>query len=200
VVNPKLAADLLQEVRRTAAALDRDITDGHERQAVITEAAFTLAQAGLWKDSDALLKANLPKSHSPYYLMSELADNARKQGRTAEALGWYRRAFDGSVGPATRLQWGATYLAALVELQPGDAAKIEALASELLREAGAQESAFYERSGRALKKVGSQLEAWGAKGQHSAALSRLRAQLAPMCGKLPEGEGQKLACTSLIKA
>ena len=143
-----------------ARALDREITDGFERQAVITSAAHALARAGLWADSDALLKANLAKSHSPYYLMSVLGGNARKQGRKTEALGWYAKAFEASEGPATRLQWGASYLSALVELAPQDEATIEKVARQLFTEAANQEGAFYERSARSLQKVGTQLATW----------------------------------------
>ena len=61
-----------------------------------------------------LEQANLAKSHSPYYLMSQLGGNARKLGRNDEALSWYAQAFEKSEGPATRLQWGAGYFGALV--------------------------------------------------------------------------------------
>ena len=105
-----LPAALLADVREQTARADREITDGYERQAVITAAAYLLEHAGLGAESDALLKANLAKSHSPYYLMSELASNAKKRGDKAEALRWYREAFEKSEGPATRLQWGASYV------------------------------------------------------------------------------------------
>ena len=59
------------------------------------------------------------KSHSPYYLMSGLASNAKRRGDKAEALHWYREAYEKSEGPATRLQWGASYLNALVDLVAG---------------------------------------------------------------------------------
>jgi len=150
---------------------------------VITAAAYLLSQAGLWKDSDALLKANLPKSHSPYYLMSQLGSNARKQGRSAEALDWYAQAFAKSVGPATRLQWGATYLAALVDLAPQDETRIENAAAQVFREAAGK------------------LAEWnGPASRHTQALKRLRAQLVPVCGKLPAADGQKATCEGLIKA
>ena len=80
-LHPKLPESVRKQVRDEAAKADREITDPYERQAVVTAAAYLLSQAGLWKDSDALLKANLTKSHSPYYLMSQLGSNARKQGR-----------------------------------------------------------------------------------------------------------------------
>lgn len=197
-LHPKLEPALLAEVKATAARTDQEATDGYERQAVITSAAHVLGRAGLWADSDALLKASLAKSHSPYYLMSYLGGNARKQGRTEEALRWYEEAFNRSEGPATRLQWGSNYLSALVELTPQDSARIEKAASQLLAEAEKDKGAFYERSARSLQKVGSQLTAWNAKGQHDASLKRLRTQLDGVCAKQAEAS-DKAVCEGLLK-
>ncbi|WAC74050.1 thioredoxin fold domain-containing protein [Roseateles sp. SL47] len=197
-LQPKLDAALLAEVKAAAAKVDQEVTDGYERQAVITSAAHVLGRAGLWSDSDALLKASLAKSHSPYYLMSYLGGNARKQGRNEEALRWYEEAFNRSEGPATRLQWGSNYLSALVELAPQDSARIEKAASQLLAEADKDKGAFYERSARSLQKVGSQLTAWNAKGQHADSIKRLRAQLDGVCAKQSE-RADKAVCEGLLK-
>lgn len=196
---PALPAALLRDVREMAARMDREITDGYERQSVITSVAYLQGRAGLWADSDALLKANLARSHSPYYLMSQLGGNARKQGRAEEALRWYEQAYEQSVGPATRLQWGAGYLSALVELAPADAARIEKAAARLIGEAGADPSAFYERSARSLQRVGQQLQRWNAQGQHAAVLQRLQRQLDGVCAKVEAADGQKAACERLLR-
>ena len=90
----QLPAALLKDVRDHVARDDREITDGYERQAVITGAGYALGLAGLWDESEALLKANLAKSHSPYYLMSQLGSNAKKLGRKDEALKLVRQAFE----------------------------------------------------------------------------------------------------------
>ncbi|WP_395701644.1 thioredoxin family protein [Aquabacterium sp.] len=198
--HPKISAALLKQVREHAARADREITDGYERQAVITGAAYMLGQAGLWQDSDALLKANLARSHSPYYLMSQLAGNARKLGRKDEALRWYQQAFDKSEGPATRLQWGATYFTALVELAPQDAARIEKTAAQLFREAAQDKGAFYERSARSLQKVGSQLASWNAGGRHGAVLARLQQQLDGVCSRIEATDSQRGTCDALARS
>ena len=197
-LHPKLPAALLAEVKAHAAKVDREISDGYERQAVITSAAPLLGRAGLWAESDALLKASLAKSHSPYYLMSQLGGNARKQGRKDEALRWYEEAFNKSEGPATRLQWGATYLSALIELAPQDSARIEKVASQLLAEAEKDKGAFYERSARSLRQVGSQLQAWNGDGKQAATLKRLQDQAAGVCAKVEAGE-QRATCEGLLK-
>ncbi|HJW12664.1 MAG TPA: disulfide isomerase, partial [Albitalea sp.] len=196
---PALPAALLAEVREQVARNDRDITDGYERQAVITSAADLLEQAGLMDESDALLKANLPKSHSPYYLMLQLASNAKLRGDKDEALRWWQRAFDTSEGPATRLQWGASYIGALIELAPQDEVRIERATQQLFNEAAAQPNAFYERSARSLQRVADKLQAWNRHGAHAAVLRRLQLQLAGVCERLPSDEAQRSACGSLFK-
>jgi thioredoxin-like negative regulator of GroEL len=197
-LRPALAAPLVQSLREQVARDEREITDGYERQAVITAAAYALTRGGLWAESDALLQANLAKSHSPYYLMSQLATNARKQGQTEAALRWYGQAFDGSVGPATRLQWGTAYLGALVDLAPQDAPRIEKTASRLLTEAAADPSAFEARSGRALQRMGTKLVGWNTGGAPAAVVKRLQAQLQGLCPRVPVDGGQRAACQGLF--
>ena len=195
-----LPAALLAALRADAARLDADISDGYERQAVIPSVAWALADAGLSRESDALLQANLAKSHSPYYLMSGLADNAQKRGDKAAALRWREQAFDTSTGNATRLQWGARYVTALVELAPHDEARIEKAAQQLWSLAAEQPDAFHERSARSLKKLGGNLQKWNQGGAHRAALARLKSGLAAVCAKLGAEPTQQAACTTLLDA
>ncbi|MBL8324713.1 MAG: thioredoxin family protein [Rubrivivax sp.] len=195
--HPKLAAALLADAREHVARADREITDGYERQAVITAAAYALGRAGLWADSEALLKSNLAKSHSAYYLMSQLGSNARKQGKKDEALRWYGEAFDKSQGPATRLQWGSGYLTALIDLAPQDAARIEKVAAQLLREAAGDAGAFEGRSVRSLQRAGNKLVGWNGEGKHAAVMKRLQTQLDGLCAKT--GAGDRAACEKLLK-
>ena len=198
-VQPQLPEALVKDVREFVARADREITDGYERQAVITYAGSALGLAGLWAESEALLKANLAKSHSPYYLMSQLGSNARKQGKKDEALRWYAQAFDKSEGPATRLQWGASYLMALVDLAPQDARRIEKTTALLISEAAKDNGAFEGRSVRSLQRVSGKLVSWNADGKQAATLKRLQTQLNGVCGKVEAAEGQRAACQALLK-
>jgi hypothetical protein len=195
-VPPALMSDIREQVTR----LDRETTDGYERQSVITTAAYLLDEAGASAESDTLLKANLAKSHSPYYLMSGLAGNAKRRGDTAEALRWYEEAYKRSEGPATRLQWGASYVNALVDMAPQDESRIEAAALQVFQEAAAQPNAFYERSARSLKRVGDKLKAWQKQPGHADAAKRLKGQLDGVCAKVPEADAQRATCQGLLKA
>ena len=197
-LRPSLPEPLLRDLREHVAAADRGITDGYERQAVIPYAAHALERAGLWGESEALLQANLARSVSPYYLMSQLGSLHRKLGRNDEALRWYAQAFEKSEGPATRLQWGAGYLQALVDLAPGQAARIEATARQLFTEAGRDSGAFYKRSAGSLQRIGRALQAWNQDGSRAASLKRLQAQLETLCRQVDAADGRQANCRALL--
>ncbi|MDE2398074.1 MAG: thioredoxin family protein [Burkholderiales bacterium] len=194
----RLPAPLLRDLRAEVRRADLEIRNGYERQAVIPEAAFALDRAGLWRESDALLKANLAKSAAPYYLMSALGANARRLGHKAEALGWYRRAYSTSVGASTRLQWGADYLEALVELAPADTGAIESTAIALMTEAGRDGDAFDGRSALALQRMGRSLLAWRGGTPARAALARLRPRLEALCTGIDVAGRQRADCRGLL--
>jgi hypothetical protein len=131
--------------------------------------------------------------------MSQLAGNARRLGRNDEALGWYEQAYAKSEGPATRLQWGASYLGALVELAPDDEKRIEAAAAAIFVDA-AQPGAFYERSAASLRRIGQRLASWNQGGEHAAVLRRLQGQVDGICTKLDAADAQRAACESLRRS
>ena len=130
--------------------------------------------------------------------MSGLASNAKRRGDKAEALRWYREAYEKSEGPATRLQWGASYLNALVDLSPADEAAIEGTTLQLWREAAALPDAFEQRSGRSLQRVGKKLLAWGQGGAHGASMKRLRGELDTLCASPDRSDADRAACKSLL--
>jgi thioredoxin-related protein len=192
---------LLADVRAEVARAGREIGSDVERQSVIPSAAYALAQAGLLDESDRLLEAELERSHSPYYAMLQLASNARKRGDAPAALGWYERAYKESTGPATRVQWGAGYVAALIELAPQDSARIERAASSVLGELQGQPDAFYARTARSVERMNGKLAAWAAtrptQAARHATVKRLQARLDELCLALPEGDAQRATCAGL---
>ncbi len=196
---PVLSAALLTQVREAAAAADKNTSSTYERQAVIPNAADVLSEAGLLDESDALLKAELPKALSPYYHMLVLAANARARGDKTGALDWSERAWNESKGPATRLQWGSGYVNRLIELTPNDAARIEKAATGVLAELEAVPETFYERNRRGLEKMGQRLLAWNVKGQHAGVIRKLSQQLDTVCAKLPAQDEARAACGGVFK-
>jgi thiol-disulfide isomerase/thioredoxin len=193
-----LPAALVDDIRAAAARADRDTADKYERQAVISSAGYLLREAGLMAESDALLQRELARSPAPYYVMLSLGSNARKRGDTAAALDWYAQAWQTSVGPATRLQWGATWVRNLIELAPQDAARIEAAARSVLGELTPTAASFAGRNATALERLSRQLVDWAQKHQQQATLERLRAQTQGLCAKLPGGSAERTGCDGLF--
>jgi hypothetical protein len=98
------------------------------------------------------------------------------------------------------LQWGASYVTALVELSPADEAAIEATTLQLWREAATQPDAFYQRSGRSLQKVGTRLQAWSKDGAHRATMARLRDRLVSLCASDGRPATERASCSGLLTA
>ena len=197
---PKLDAALLAQVRESVAATDKAAVDRYERQAVIPNAADLLSEAGLLDESDALLKAELPKAVSPYYHMLVLAANAKARGDKAGSLDWAEQAWKASQGPATRLQWGSSYVNRLLELAPGDVQRIEQAATGVLAELDATPETFYERNRRGLEKMGQRLLVWQTKGGSAPVVKRLAAQLDALCARLPVQDEARGACSAVFQA
>lgn len=197
--NAAMPAPLVEAIRAQVAAADRDTTDRFERQAVVSSAAQLLSTASLDRESDALLSAELQRSPAPYYLMLELAANARKRGDNSAAVDWYRKAFAGAQGPATRLQWGARYVSALAELDPAQEAEVGQAAGDFYAGLDPVAATFHGRNRRALQRLSDALLAWSEAGAHDTAVRAARARLDGVCGKLDESSAERGICDGLLK-
>ncbi|MDH5208915.1 MAG: thioredoxin family protein [Burkholderiaceae bacterium] len=197
--NGPLPATLLDEVRSQAGRVDREVKDLDERQAVITTTGAVLARAGLFDESDALLKAELPRSHSPYYYMSQLAWNAKERGTPegkAAAVDWSRQAWDSARGSATRLRWGGGYLNTLLELAPQNVPAIEQTAARIIGEVKSEGMALAGNNRRDLERMSRRLSAWNKNGSHDDVLARLNASMKDTCAA--HGETDHSWCDSLF--
>ncbi len=193
---------LIDEVRAQAARVDRETTDLNERQSVIYSAGSMLAQAGLLDESDALITRELKRSHSPYYYMPVLASNA-KQRKTPEgnaaAIDWARQAYETSVGPATRLEWGGAYVRYLIDFAPQDVAQIEKAAATVSGELRTEPGAFSGRSRRTLERMSERLAGWNKNHNHDAVLERLNEKIAPRCATASADSADRAACEHLFQ-
>ena len=150
----------------------------------------------MWGDSDALLKANLAKSHSPYYLMSQLGSNARKLGRKDEALRWYaagvrqeRRPGDAAaVGRQLRQRAGRSGAGRT-------RARIEKAAAQLFAEAAKDKGAFHERSARRCSASARSWRSWNADGKHGRGAEAPAAPSStPVCAQARRRRAARSAC------
>jgi thioredoxin-related protein len=188
---------VLKEVARVVAATP----DKYERQAVVPNASYVLAQAGMLDESDALLKAELPRAVAPYYHMLGLAGNAKARGDAKSAVHWYEQAWQKSEGPATRIQWGSTYVNQLAELAPTDVAKVSDAASGVLSALEPKPETFYGRTQRSLERMAKKLVDWqGSDAKRVEVVSKLKVQLAKTCAKLPAKDAGRANCDKVFSA
>jgi thiol-disulfide isomerase/thioredoxin len=196
----KLPPVFLEEVRNFVTAMDRGTTDRNERQAVVIAEADLLENAGLATEADILLKANLSRSHSPYYLMSMLASNARQRGDKQDAIDWSRKAWEASHGPATRIQWGASYLSTLVDYAPEQVEQIELAAVRMVRELSETPDAYYQRNARYVQRIAGKLKQWNAVVQQPGRIEHIAKQWEPACRQLPTEDARRMACEAVFKS
>ncbi|HEU4371871.1 MAG TPA: thioredoxin family protein [Telluria sp.] len=140
------------------------------RHTVINTGAGILADAGLLEEAQMLLTCELPESHSPFFFMHTLAAIAKRRGEPAVALDWYEQAWQCAAGDATRLQWGATYLVALVDLAQQDIQRIDRCAAVLLHEFTAVPDAPFQRNRTQAARIVKALSGVEVVGEHAAAL------------------------------
>ncbi|WP_295748061.1 thioredoxin family protein [Undibacterium sp.] len=191
--------NLQNSLEKSIAQIERATTDSYERQSVVNAAAHALSDLDLLDASDALLKAELSRSHSAYYFMSSLGANAKKRGDKAGAINWYEQAYNAAKGPATRLQWGVSYVNGLIELAPQDEARIEKTAQQVLSEVASTENAFFERNRTAMERMSKKIGDWNKEGKHQAVMQKLRNQLDGICSKLPANDSQRASCQGLLQ-
>ena len=162
--------DIEAVARERVARAARAVSGPAMRHQVMNTAAGVLSDAGLLDEAEQLLLDELERSHAPFYFMHNLAAIAKKRGDPAAAVGWYERAWDSATGPATRLQWGATYLQGLIDFAPHEAPRIERFASKMLQELDGMGDAFCQRNRTQLERIDSKLALWGGASVHASAL------------------------------
>ncbi len=190
---------LQQRARDESARAVADARDPYARASTVSAAAELLADADLLDESDAVLKTEIARSSTPYYYMLGLALNAKKRGDKAGAVDWAENAYAAAKGPATRLQWGVRYVTLLIELTPGDAARIQKAAAQVIGELEPTPDTFYERNRRSLERMGKSLATWSKEPRHKAAVQSLRAEMAGVCAKLPAGDPARATCEVTFK-
>ncbi len=196
--NGPLPPALAESIRSAAWHADRETTDRYERQAVIAAAADALSAAGLGSESDSLLRKELDRSPSPYYVMAVLASNARKRGDSAAALDWYEKAYGLAQGPATRLQWGVRYVVSLTELAPDQPARVDRAVAQLVADLDPAPETFYGRNRASLERLDAALQSWNSARAHDAVVQGAIAKMDAVCAKLSESAPERGVCSKLI--
>jgi thiol-disulfide isomerase/thioredoxin len=190
---------LLEQIRTTVSRVDAETTDPYARQAMVNAAAGIYWEAGLNDDANRLLVAELEKSKTPYYFMLDLAELAKKSGQKDAAVQWLARAYEGAKGPATRFQWGSSYLVGLIEMTPENSQAIEKVGLEVLGELDDSPDAFYQRTRLRLEQLSTKLLDWGKTGDRAKTIETLRNRVGEICRGMPEGDAGRTSCEGFLK-
>lgn len=183
-----LPVALLEKTQAAAAAVDAVSHSAHERQAIVSHAAYALQQAGDDAGAEQLLLDELPRSHTPYYYMPELAALAERRGDKVAAIQWLRKAYQGAQGPATRVQWGVLYVEGLVRLTPYEVETIETATAQVIAELGTQPRGYHQRTRQRFERLGKTLAAWSRGHGGAQALARLKVRSEQVCAQAALGE------------
>jgi hypothetical protein len=161
-------------VRSRVDAALAETDDAYARHTLVNTAVSALNDAGLHADAEALLQAEAPRAHSPYYFMLSLAASAKRRGDVAGMLSCYEQAWRSATGPATRIQWATTYLSAVIDATPADSSRIETAAAAIADDFhAAGGDAFAQRNLTQASKLQAKLEALPSRGAAADALRSL---------------------------
>lgn len=153
------------------------------RQALISDASYTLFKFGMIKKAKLLITSELETSDNPYYLMSSLAYFEKEQGNSTLALNWYEKAYKVAKGPATKLQWYGTYVRNLITLDADDKVKIKLHVNTLLNDYTYMTDSFMGRNHRVLLALKKSTEKWAKKNQELSWLEALKSEGLNRCAQ-----------------
>jgi thioredoxin-related protein len=180
-------------------AADKATSNAFARQSVINQIRYLYQQAKMVDKAEALLLAELEKSKAPYYFMSSLGSLMEKQDRTDEAVEWYRKSYEASEGAATRFQWGASYVRAIIRLKPDDEKTILDTSEALFSDLSGEDEVFTGRNFRVLRRLNSALDEWKAESTEAQLAERFVSRIQNLCASQPEGSLEKENCESLVQ-
>ena len=195
-----LPESVLVELRADLTGADEKETNSFARQSVVSQINYLYQSAKLYEEARALLLAELDRSESPYYFMSSLSAIAEKQGKTDEALAWRRKAYASAKGAATRFQWGASYVRAIVRLTPDNHDLIIGTSMKLFDDLQSEREVFAGRNFRILRSLNKQLAQWQADQQQDALIETFHTRIQSMCEKQAAATLELENCQSLLSS
>jgi hypothetical protein len=178
---------LRTSIEEAVTLADTRARSSHERQSVISGAAYILRRVGAHDRARAMLIAEAERSSAPYYYQGSLASLEEALGRTEEARAWSAKARKSAAGSATRLQWIASDIVLNAKLEgPDQMSSLKSAAEEFYGLATSLRDGFSGRNRTRADQVKSALTPHRA----DPGLAALFARYRPRCDAL-SGENQK---------
>nr|MCU0731016.1 hypothetical protein [Hyphomonas sp.] len=172
--------------------------DGFARSGVVNGASIVYAELGDRAAARRLLQQELRTSKTPHYYLSDLADLAEAEGSRAGALQLFEQAYAKAQGPASRFQWGALYVQALLRLAPHDIPRLEKATLAVLGELDGRDR-LYTRSRTRLHRLDAGLRDWAAvQAGAPAVIVKLRKRMRPICARYPATDPARGVCDGFL--
>jgi len=194
-----LPASVVDQLDEEIAKANASVSNVSARHSLVDQIETVYVTARMYDKARALLLKELETSKSPYYFMSGLGALAEREQKPAEALEWYRKAYENSKGSATRFQWGGSYVRALIRLAPDENELILSTAEALFNDLRSRDEVFSGRNFRVLKRLNEQLIAWKSEEQSDAVAQRFSSRIEALCASEDEGSIEKQNCQSLME-
>lgn len=149
-----------EKIKTKFLVLLKSEVDPKKRVNLISTVGYLFFSMGLQNEAEQILLAELKTAISPHYVMSTLGYFEKEKGNIEKALNWYKKAYETSEGPATRLQWHGMYVRSLISLTPNDNIAIKAQLSELIKDNIHMSDAFMGRNLRVLESTKKAILSW----------------------------------------
>jgi thiol-disulfide isomerase/thioredoxin len=140
-----------------------------------------------------LLTLEAQTSNTPHYYIGDLADVEERLGNKERALQLMAEAYEKAKGPASRFQWGFSYLDGLLRLTPDDTATIEKVGAQVIGELDGPNRVHRRTLGR-LTRLDKALSEWNNSAARAAVVQKFRDQVIQVCTQSP-GEASQSGCS-----
>ncbi len=171
-------------------------TRGDERQSVMHRATRVLEAARMYDDARNLLTAEIPKSSTPFYFMSRLAELEEELENYSVAVSWLQKAYQNATGSATGFQWGVEYLTGMMRMTPEATSDITHAMPQVLAKVESDSELFSGRNFRRLNTLYRATKEWQANGE---VMEELRSFVQENCEAAAEDRVAYKNCTALLK-
>jgi thiol-disulfide isomerase/thioredoxin len=178
----KVPTDVRSVALATATKLLDVKQEPYVRAGVVNSAINIYIALDDWERARDLLSIEATTSNTPHYYLGDLADAEEHLGNTARALELYAEAYDKAKGPASRFQWGYSWLDALLRLAPDDTATIEKAGFAVMSELDGP-NRIQRRTLSRLARLDEALRKWNTSPARADVVAKLKSRVAQVCEK-----------------
>jgi protein disulfide-isomerase len=195
----KVPTDVRSVALATSTKMLETPQEPYVRAGVVNSAINIYIALDEWERARDLLAIEAKTSNTPHYYIGDLADVEEHLGNKARALELMAEAYDKAQGPASRFQWGYSYLDGLMRLTPDDTAKIEKVGLAVTAELDGP-NRIHRRTLARLNRLDGKLQDWSTTPEREAVYAKLRSSVAQACEKSPGDAAVTAGCQNFGKA